>query len=80
LEDSKTRAHAHLPNITVPALVVNGNADTGVFPSDAQAIFDFLGATDKESHEIDADHYFLTGNARTELADLAAAWIEQRFG
>ncbi|MGF7122964.1 alpha/beta hydrolase [Rhodococcus sp. BE178] len=80
LEDSQTRARAHLPNITVPALVVNALADTGVFPSDAAAILDLIGAEDKEFHEIVADHYFLTPGARDELADLTAAWIEKRFG
>ncbi|WP_377320409.1 hypothetical protein ACFJIY_15605 [Pimelobacter simplex] len=79
LEDSQTRAHAHLPKITVPALVVNGNADTGVFPSDAQAIFDLLGTDDKESHELDADHYFLNEGARDEVADLIEAWLGKRY-
>ncbi len=80
LEDSQTRAHAHLPKITVPALVVNGNADTGVFPSDAAAIHDLIGASDKQAHELDADHYFLTDGARDELADLVTAWVTERFG
>lgn len=80
LEHSQTRARAHLPNITVPALVVNALADTGVFPSDAAAIHDLIGAEDKESQELVADHYFLNPGARDELADLVAAWIEKRFG
>lgn len=80
LEDSQTRARAHLPNITVPALVVNAMADTGVFPSDAAAIHDLIGSGDKESQELVADHYFLTPGARDELADMTAAWIEKRFG
>lgn len=79
LEDSQTRAQAHLPKITQPALVVNGNADTGVFPSDAAAIHDLLGAEDKESHELDADHYFLNDGARDELGDLIDAWVQKRF-
>lgn len=80
LEDSQTRAGAHLPNITVPALIVNGSRDTGVFPSDAAAIDEAIGSEDKESHELDADHYFLRPGARDELADLAASWIGKRFG
>ncbi|EGD54189.1 hypothetical protein SCNU_15744 [Gordonia neofelifaecis NRRL B-59395] len=79
LTDSQTRASAHLPNITVPALVLNGNRDTGVFPSDAAAIHDQLGASDKQSHELDADHYFLLPGARDEQADLISAWIAERF-
>lgn len=79
LSDCQARAQVHLPKVTVPALVVNGNANTGVFPSDAQEIVDHIGATDKESHELDADHYFLTPGARDELADLVTAWVEKRF-
>ncbi|MFC9518625.1 alpha/beta hydrolase [Nocardiaceae bacterium NPDC056970] len=80
LEDSQTRARPHLARVTVPALVVNGDADTGVFPSDAAEIVSHLGSADKESYELHADHYFLNPGARDELADLMAAWIEKRFG
>lgn len=79
LEDSQTRAHAHLPHITVPTLVLNANRDTGVFPSDAAAIFDTLGATDKQAHEFDTDHYFATPGARDAAADLIDAWIAEKF-
>lgn len=79
LQDSQGRSHVHLPNITVPSLVVNGNMDTGVFPSDAAAITGLIGASDKESHELDADHYFLTPGSRDELSDLVAEWINARF-
>ncbi|MGC5257782.1 alpha/beta hydrolase [Gordonia sp. DT218] len=79
LEDSHTRAHAHLPRITVPSLVVNANRDTGVFPCDANAIRDGLGATDKTFHEFDTDHYFQENNGRDDVADLIDAWIAQRF-
>lgn len=79
LEDSQTRAHTHLPKITVPALVINANADTGVFPSDAQAIYDLVGAQDKQSHAFDTDHYFRTDGARDAQADLIDEWIKARF-
>lgn len=79
LEDSQTRAHAHLPKVTVPALVINGDADTGVFPRDAQAIHDLIGAEDKENYTLHADHYFLNEGARDECADLIDAWIKARF-
>ncbi|MFD4291610.1 alpha/beta hydrolase [Rhodococcus sp. NPDC058532] len=80
LEDSQTRSRPHLARITVPALVVNGDADTGVYPSDAADIVAHLGAADKEFHELHADHYFLNDGARDELADLVETWIEKRFG
>lgn len=79
LSHSQTRAHRHLPNISVPALVINGDRDTGVFPSDAQEIYSSLGATDKQLHTLDADHYFLNPGARDEQADLVTEWIRERF-
>ncbi|WP_419228306.1 alpha/beta hydrolase [Gordonia sp. CPCC 205515] len=79
LDHSYARSHFHLPQITVPALVLNADGDTGVFPSDAQQILDQLGATDKEFHEFATDHYFLENNARAEAADLIDAWIGKRF-
>ncbi|CBL44667.1 Conserved hypothetical protein [gamma proteobacterium HdN1] len=79
LEDSQARANRHLPNVTVPTLVINGNRDTGVFPSDARAITEALGSKDKESHEMDADHYFLLPGMRAEQADRIVSWIERRF-
>ncbi|WP_295647486.1 alpha/beta hydrolase [uncultured Dietzia sp.] len=79
LEHSQTRAYRHLPNIEVPALVINGNQDTGVFPSDAQSIFDQIGSSDKQLHTLEANHYFLNPGARDVQADLIADWIRERF-
>ena len=47
LRVAQTRAEPHLARITCPALVINAEADTGVFPSDAQRIYDALASTDK---------------------------------
>lgn len=80
LRTAQTRAEPHLARIDCPALVMNANADTGVFPSDAQAIYDALASTDKTRHDIDTDHYFLSPGARDEQADTIAEWISQRWG
>ncbi len=79
LRTAQTRAAPHLARVAVPALVINATADTGVFPSDAQAIYDALAATDKSRHDIDADHYFLTADARDQQADTIAEWIGKRW-
>ncbi|WP_019630536.1 alpha/beta hydrolase [Actinomadura atramentaria] len=80
LDDSQTRAHPHLARITVPSLVVNADADTGVFPSDATAMYDALAARDKQRHDLPGDHYFLEpADARANLADLVEGWINERF-
>lgn len=79
LRVAQTRAEPHLARITCPSLVISADADTGVFPSDAQHIFDGLAGSDKTQCSIDTDHYFTTSGARTEQADTIAAWIEQRW-
>ncbi len=81
LRTSQCRASPHLRRITVPALVVNADADTGVFPSDAAQIAEGIASLDKQSHQLGGDHYFLEpATARDELADLVADWLEARFG
>lgn len=79
LEDSHCSGAAHLDRITQPALVIQSNADTGVFPSDAQSIFDALGAQDKGLEMIAGDHYLENpAGARDGVADMIADWIKSR--
>ncbi|WP_028658695.1 alpha/beta hydrolase [Nocardioides insulae] len=80
LEESQCRAEPHLAKVTVPALVINPDGDTGVFPSDAARINDAIASTDKTRIDLPGDHYFLepTG-ARDKVADEVAAWIKARF-
>ncbi|MBX7431816.1 alpha/beta hydrolase [Mycobacterium sp. Y57] len=79
LRHAQTRAEPHLARITCPALVINAEQDTGVFPSDAQRIHDALASADKSQCSIDTDHYFTTPGARTEKADTIAKWIARRW-
>ncbi|QYL26956.1 Alpha/beta hydrolase family protein [Mycobacterium shottsii] len=79
LRVAQTRAAPHLARITCPALVINADADTGVFPSDAQCIYDGLASTDKARASIDTDHYFTTPGARDEQADTITDWIAKRW-
>src|SRR5258708_38796352 len=72
LRVAQTGAEPHLARITCPALVINAEADTGVFPSDARRIYDALAGTDKSQASIDSDHYFTTPGARSEQADTIA--------
>jgi pimeloyl-ACP methyl ester carboxylesterase len=76
---AQTRAEPHLARITCPALVINAEADTGVFPSDARRIYDALAGADKAQASIDTDHYFTTPGARDEQADTIAGWIAKRW-
>jgi len=79
LKTAQTRAEPHLARINCPALVINAEQDTGVFPSDAQQIYDGLASTDKTMRAIDTDHYFTTPGARSEQADTIAKWIAKRW-
>ena len=79
LRTAQTRAEPHLARIDCPALVINAEQDTGVYPSDAQRIHDALASTDKTLCAIDTDHYFTTPGARSEKADMIAKWIAKRW-
>ena len=77
LSDSYCRGAPHLQRITVPSLVIQSTADTGVFPSDASAIFDNLAAKDKTLETIPGDHYLESPEeARADVADLIATWLK----
>jgi hypothetical protein len=79
LDHSPCRAGPHLARVSVPSLVVQASADSGVFPSDAAAIHDALAATDKHLVTMPGDHYFLTPvGARDHVAELVAAWVAER--
>ena len=57
--------------ISQPALVIQSNADSGVFPSDARAIFDALGSENKRLEIVDGDHYLqVPDTTRSKVADI----------
>jgi len=80
LSQSQCRGAPHLANVTVPSLVIQSMADTGVFPSDARLIHEALGAADKTLTFIAGDHYLLEpADARDAAADLIAGWLRPRL-
>lgn len=79
LRHSQTRAEPHLALIDCPALVINADQDTGVYPSDAQRIHTALASQDKTLCSINTDHYFTTPGARSEQADTITKWIAKRW-
>jgi hypothetical protein len=79
LTDSDCGAGPHLGRLDVPTLLVHASGDNGVFPSQAQEIFDGVAAKDKDFATITGDHYFQEpAGARDEVADLIAAWVGAR--
>ena len=80
LEDSHCRGAPHLNRITLPALVVQSDADTGVFPGDAQAIYDALGS-DGQTPGDDSSGTTICrrpADARDGVADMLADWLRSR--
>lgn len=79
LTESHCRGEPHLQRISVPSLVIQSTADTGVFPSDARTIHQTLGATDKQLQLIDGDHYLESPPAaRHDVAAAIAVWLQDR--
>ena len=78
LREGQCRGAPHLAKVNVPALVIQSLGDTGVFPSDAQRIYDGLATQTKAMHLLDGDHYLTApASARAQVADLIAAWVRR---
>ncbi len=79
LETSRCQGEPHLRKFDTPALVIQSLADTGVFPSDARKIHDFIGSKDKALHLVKGAHYFEDSeDERVAVADLMAEWIRSK--
>ena len=79
LNESQCSAAPHLERINVPSLVIDADGDSGVFPSDTQAIVESLGSKDLTALTISGDHYLRDReNARDEVADVIVDWIQER--
>lgn len=79
LETSKCRADVHLAKFDMPSLVVQGTADTGVFPSDARQLHDASGTSDKRLELIPGAHYFEESQEHRHVAaELIADWISAK--
>lgn len=79
MSDSQCLGGPHLARITLPALVVDADADTGVFPSDTAAIVAALASDDITTATIAGDHYLRDRDgARPEAADLIVDWVRSR--
>ncbi|MDE2561096.1 MAG: alpha/beta hydrolase [Sphingomonadales bacterium] len=80
LETSKCQGAPHLAKFRMPALVVQGTADTGVFPTDARRIHDSIGSADKRLELIPGQHYFEdSAQHRHDAASLVCDWVRAKL-
>jgi pimeloyl-ACP methyl ester carboxylesterase len=80
LETSKCQGRPHLEKFDTPALVVQGMADTGVFPQDARDIHGFIASKDKQLELIPGAHYFEDSpEVRNAMASLVCDWARSRI-
>lgn len=80
LRTSSARAGPHLGRVALPSLVIDADADAGVFPTDADAFAAALGAADVTRVTLPGDHYFVEpAGARQRVADAVAGWLAARF-
>jgi fermentation-respiration switch protein FrsA (DUF1100 family) len=79
LETSQCQGAPHLAKLTLPSLVIQSTADTGVFVSDTETIFAAIAAADKSMELLPGAHYFEDDPAhRTRAADLIADWVKAK--
>jgi pimeloyl-ACP methyl ester carboxylesterase len=77
----------NLKKISVPVLVTNSSADSGIHPSEAQKTFDSVASTDKEKVWIvGGEHGFEPhgpkggkGDQQEQLVTAIAAWVQKRW-
>ncbi len=79
LKDSYCSGVPHLNRIDEPALIIQSDGDTGVFPRDAKLILDSLSSTDKHLEMVSGDHYLMEpADARDKTADIIAGWLNEK--
>ena len=77
LRESDCRGAPHLRRLDLPTLLIQPDADNGVFPSQAAEIFDAIAAADKRLVDMPGRHYFEdSATHRGDVADTIAAWLE----
>ena len=80
LETSRCQGEPHLRKFDAPALLIQGLADTGVFPSDARKIHDFIGSADKRLEMVPGAHYFEDSEVnRLAVVDLMVGWLRAKL-
>ena len=75
----------NMPKVTIPTLVINHTGDHAIYPADSEAVYQQSPATDKQLHQVDADHfgYPLPGKpnegGRDASLKVITGWLGERF-
>jgi esterase/lipase len=84
---SNAQLYPNLGKISIPVLVTNSSADSGILPSEAQKTFASVASRDKERVWIvGGEHGYEpngpkagAGTQRNELIDAITKWVKKRF-
>jgi pimeloyl-ACP methyl ester carboxylesterase len=84
---SNAKLYPNLKKVTVPILVTNSSADSGIYPSEGQKTFDAAVSKDKEKvFIIGAEHGYQPagpkagkGDQQEQIVDAIAAWATKRW-
>ena len=79
-DDSNADGLACAKNISIPALVIGNTADDACTPSHTHRLFDAIGHSNKERHEIQgANHYYFGQPDKiVEAADCCITWMQKQ--
>jgi alpha-beta hydrolase superfamily lysophospholipase len=85
--ESHARMWDNLAKVSVPVLVVNSSADSGIHRSEHEKTFASVGSKDKEKLWIVGGEHGLEphgpkggrGDQRTQFIDAVTKWANQRF-
>ena len=80
---SNASMEACAPDIRQPTLMIDYTGDNSVFPAEAEAIFSWLGATDKVRHRIHGNHHGQSiaegaPSGQLEAGTRIREWLEAR--
>jgi pimeloyl-ACP methyl ester carboxylesterase len=79
LDDSRADGVGNASRISCPTIVINNTADLACTPSHAQRLYDAVGHTNKEIHQVEgADHYYLSAPEKAMVAvGLIQDWMKR---
>lgn len=78
LEESKSKLEPYAAEFKLPTLVIQGTSDAGVFPSDAQGIFNLVASKDKEIKMVPGGHFFDDAQDLQGVADVITQWVQKK--